>query len=340
MATSMSSTDFDKQHLIPINHGSLFDNLYKWFTIHLDDEKTLEVLSSGRRYGRTYPIDNYPCRVFLVEFELSKRIRVWLNEQEVEIDKCSDYMHEKYDPKRMKSCWVCKWIDWNEKWLINTEEIIHETTIDKPDFYRLHGDHEIEYGDGGYSFLVYPVWIHENLPIKQSCRERLLHALYTLNHERKDFHPSPSPVEDIIDPDLLPYQPPSTFDRNKWIERRKKQLEKFDRQQRRFKRDLDDGEYNDLSEHEKIRDTYQWVPSEFVIDKNGKVDIRTRINHLPVLSEYKQTYGDIAKIFHAMLPMFEQMKVINLNSNQEQRLQVIVKAQSYNLKAGEKNIKL
>jgi hypothetical protein len=37
-----------------------------------------------------------------------------------------------------------------------------------------------------------------------------------------------------------------------------------------------------------------------------------------------------------MLPMFAQMKLIKLNSNENQKLQVIVKAQSYNLKAGMK----
>ena len=339
MAASMSSINSDEKHLIPINHISLYDYLHQWFTIYLDDEETLKILSSPRRYGETYPIDKYPCRVFLVEFEYGKRIRVWLNEQEVEINKCSDYMCENFNEKKMKSCWVCKWIDWNENWLIDTKEKIDETTIDKPDFYRLHGDGVIEYGDGGYTLLVYPVWIHENLPVKQSCRERLLRALYTLNEERRDFHPSPSPVEDIIDPDLLPYRPPSAFDRNRWIERRKKKLEKSDRELRYFNRDLADGAYNDLSEHEQIRDTYQWLPSDFIIDKDGKVDIKTRINHLPALSEYKQAYGDIAKIFHAMLPMFEQMKLIKLNSNDEQKLQVIVKAQSYNLKAGKQKNK-
>jgi hypothetical protein len=35
-----------------------------------------------------------------------------------------------------------------------------------------------------------------------------------------------------------------------------------------------------------------------------------------------------------MLPMFEQLKLIKINANEVQRLQVIVKAQSYNLKAG------
>lgn len=339
MATSMSSTNVDQQHLIPIDQdfSILFDKLYKWFTIHLTNEATLNELSSAGFNCPPDPIEKYPCRIFLLEIEPYQRIHVWLNEQEVEVDKCFDYMYKNYSPKRMKSCWVCRWIDWDEDWLIDINEIIDETTIDKPDFYRLHGDQETEYGDGGYSFLIFPVWIHENLPIKNSCRERLTQTLYTLNNERQDFHPSPSPVEDIIDPDLLPYRPPSTFDRNKWIERQKKQIGNSEYDQRKFKRDLANGVYDDLSEHDQIRATYQWIPSEFIIDKDGKVDIRTPIIHLPVLPEYRQTYGDIAKIFHAMLPMFEQLKIINLNSNQEQRLQVIVKAQSYNLKAG--NIK-
>jgi hypothetical protein len=58
--------------------------------------------------------------------------------------------------------------------------------------------------------------------LNHSYRERLLRVLYTLNEERQDFHTSPSPVEDIIDPDLLPYRQPSTFVRNDWIKRRKK----------------------------------------------------------------------------------------------------------------------
>ncbi|CAF1190991.1 unnamed protein product [Adineta steineri] len=274
--------------------------------------------------------------MFLVDLEPCKRIRIWLNEREVEVDKCSDYMYEKYTKKRMKSCWVCKWINWNDDWLIDPNEIIDEITIDKPDFYRLHGDRQTYFGDGGGVFLIFPVWIHENLPVKQSCRERLLNVLYKLNEERQDFHPNPSPVEDIIDPDLLPYRPPSIFDRNKWIERQQRRRRHSPRREDRFKRDLARGGYDDLSEHEKLRDTYQWLPSEFVIDKNGKVDIRTPIIHLPELPEYRQSYDDIAKIFQAMLPMFEQMKLIKLNSNEEQKLQVIVKAQSYNLKSGMK----
>ncbi|CAF1194575.1 unnamed protein product [Adineta steineri] len=286
MATSTSSTNADQHPLISVNDDLLFDYLNKWITIHLDDEETLNELSSSDCHRETYPIEKYPCQMFLVDLEPCKRVRVWLNEREVEVDKCSDYMYEKYTEKRMKSCWV--------------------------------------------------LWIHENLPVKQSCRERLLNVLYKLNEERQDFHPNPSPVEDIIDPDLLPYRPPSTFDRNKWIERQQRRRRHSPRREDRFKRDLARGGYDDLSEHEKLRDTYQWLPSEFVIDKNGKVDIRTPIIHLPELPEYRQSYDDIAKIFQAMLPMFEQMKLIKLSSNEEQKLQVIVKAQSYNLKSGMK----
>jgi hypothetical protein len=334
MDASTCSTNVANHHFTPVDSSILYNYHYQWFTIHVTDEATLKELSEARYNYKTHPIPKYPCRVFLVDLKPSESILVWLNESEVEVDQCSDYMYEKYQSNRMKTCWVCKWIDWNENWLIDTKEKIDETTINKPDFYRLHGDQLAQFGDGGQAFLVYPVWINEQLVVSESRRKRLLSVLYKLNEERQDFHPSPSPVEDIIDPDLLPYRPPSTFDRNKWIERRKNHMAGSEWKQRQFTRDLRDGAYDDLSEHEKLRDTYQWLPSEFIIDKNGKVDIRTPIHHLPVLPEYRQSYGDIARIFHAMLPMFEKLKLINLNSNQEQKLQVIIKAQSYNLKAG------
>jgi len=334
MAEAMASNTVDRCNLIPFDSIHLTEYLYRWFTIHVTDQKILAELSSSRRNRQTPPIENYPCRVYLVEYERQERIRVWLNEHEAQVTKCSDYMHDKCKPDQMQSCWVCKWIDIDKNWLIDLSEEIDETTINKPDFYRLHGDRQTEFGDGGEAFLVYPVWIQEQLPVSESRRKRLLSILHQLNHERQDFHPAPSPVEDIIDPDLLPYRPPSTFDRNRWIARRLKQLETSGRGLRYFKRDLDEGAYDNLSEHEQLRDTYQWLPSEFVIDKHGKVDILTPIPHLPPLPEYRQTYGDIAHIFHAMLPMFEQLKLIKINTNEEQRLQVIVKAQSYNLKSG------
>lgn len=331
----MAGNNIDAVNLIPFESIHPSEYLYRWFTIHVTDTSILDELSSNRRYRKTPEIEQYPCRVFLVDFDFPKRIRVWLNEQEIQINKCSDYMFDRYTSDEMEPCWVCKWIEVEKYWLIDPSEVIDETTIDKPDFYRLHGDRHAEFGDGGEAFLFYPVWIQEQLPVTESRRQRLLSIFHQLNDERKDFHASPSPVEDIIDPDLLAYRPPATFERNQWIARKINQLETpNDRKLRDFKRDLGRGEYDTLSEHEQLRDTYQWLPSEFVIDQHGKVDIVTPIHHLPPLPKYRQAYGDIAHIFHAMLPMFEKLKLIKLNPNEEQRLQVIVKAQSYNLKAG------
>ncbi|CAF3386409.1 unnamed protein product [Rotaria sp. Silwood1] len=234
----------------------------------------------------------------------------------------------------MQPCWVCKWLEWDEDWLINIENV-DATPIVKPDFYRLIGDRYVQYGDGGDSFLVYPVWIQEYLPVSEKLREHLLETLQELNEQRHDHHAAPSPVEDIIDPDLLAFRPPS-FERTKWIEHRRRQLEPCERALRYFKRDLTDGEYDHLSEHEQLRDTYQWLPSEFIVQTDGKVDIRKPILHLPVIPKYRRTYGAIAQIFHAMLPMFQEIKVIAKDTTKEQRLQVIVKAQSYNIKAGMK----
>ena len=107
------------------------------------------------------------------------------------------------------------------------------------------------------------------------------------------------------------------------------------REGRQFQRDIKEDGYTDLSEHEKLRSTYQWLPTDFTIDENGRVDIVSPIHQLPLLPQNRQTYGDIARIFHAMIPMFKQLKVIRDDiPNVKQRLQVIIKVQSYNLQAG------
>ena len=317
----MASSKLDSpKDLIPFSSIYPGEYLYRWLTIHITDQKRLTQLSSNRHQRQTHSIPKYPCRVYLIDYDQSKEnIRVWLEESEVEVDKCSNYIYEKYSSKQIKPCWVCKWIHIDKDWVIDPNEHIDETTIEKPDFYRLHGDQEIHFGDGGYAFLVYPVWIQEHLPVSESRRQRLLNVFYRLNEQRRDFHQAPSPVEDIIDPDLLAYPPPSTFDRDRWIARRLRQLEILDdRKSRHFKRDLNDGEYNDLSEHEQIRDTYQWLPSDFVIDQEGKVDILSPIHQLPAVPRYRQAYGDIANIFHAMLPMFEKLNLIKKKADQEQ----------------------
>ncbi|CAF1137393.1 unnamed protein product, partial [Didymodactylos carnosus] len=216
-------------------------------------------------------------------------------------------------------------------------EVIHDNAIlpEKPDFYRLAGDHYVHYGNNGSSALVYPVWINEHLSISESQRQRLTQALYTLNEQRQDFHQEPSLVEDIIDPNLLLNCPPS-FNRQKWMEQQQDRLKNDEYKLRYFKRNLANGEYDDLSEHVKLRETYHWFPSEFVLTKsNGKDDILSPIHHLLILPENRQIYRDIAPVFNKMIPMFEKMGSIRCKQDEDEtKLQVIVKAQRYNMKSG------
>lgn len=311
---------------------------YRWIRLHITDDYLIKTLSNPRtRAARTYPIERFPCLIYTTDYNGSNEsIQVWLKEEEVRVEKCSDYINMKYDAKQMQDCWVCKWIPIDPLWLVDLSEEIDETTINKPDFYRLHGDREVRYGDGGEDFLVYPVWIQEQLPISRTRRQRLLDFFHELNNQRKDFHEHPSPVEDIIDPDLLVSPPKTSFNRNQWIANElKRKLIINSREGRQFQRDIKEDAYTDLSEHEKLRSTYQWLPTDFTIDENGRVDIVSPIHQLPLLPQNRQTYGDIARIFHAMIPMFKQLKVIRDDiPNVKQRLQVIIKVQSYNLQAG------
>lgn len=332
-SAAAATTTKNSEGLTSVESICMFDFLWNWLTLHLN-----VVGNSGKPlrkipYGVSYPIYKYPCQIFLIDYDRNGgRIRVWLREDAVLVEKCSDYMSEKYQGNIPS--WVCKWIDINPEWLVDRSSVSDDGTLVLPDFYRITGDFEVAYGDGGYSHLVYPVWIQEHLPLKEYRRVRLLEHFYQLNDERKDFHEEPSPVEDIIDPDLLAYRP-RQFDRRLWIENERRRLAHQERKLRYFNRDINQGDYNDLSEHEQLRDTYQWLPSEFTIETDGKVDIRTPIHHLPILPEFRNSYGDIAKIFHLMLPMFEELKVIQRNRTEQQTLQVIIKVQSYNLKAGQ-----
>ena len=171
MATVVSSNSYSTK-LISIRHIDLNNYLGRWFTLHNENKATQDRLHSPRRIRQTHVIGSYPCRIYLVEYDQYQRIRIWLNENEARVNKCSDYMYSECEPRQMQSCWVCKWVDINSDWLIDPLEEIDEATIDKPDFYRLHGDQEVEFGDGGYAFLIYPVWIHEHLPVSHRCQER------------------------------------------------------------------------------------------------------------------------------------------------------------------------
>lgn len=202
-------------------------------------------------------------------------------------------------------------------------------------FYRLAEGHFCTYGDGGEDLLQYPIWVNKALKLNE-CRERLVEALDKLNEQRQDHHDDPSPVEDIIDPDLLICRP-NQFDRDAWIEwRATEHSDLYDSWDERFETVEEKVAFklnNDVTERVKLRSTYQWMPSEFVIDQNGHVTIKTAIPQLERIPENEQFYQDIATVFEAMLPAFQKTEIVGELATPGHTLQVIVKAQSYNLKA-------
>ncbi|UJR17982.1 hypothetical protein I4U23_004883 [Adineta vaga] len=225
-----------------------------------------------------------------------------------------------------------------DDWLKETNQIVRRCpSVNLLDQYYQPEEFEtkfVTYGDGGSATLQYPIWIFDGLSNSindnnTDVREELLQTFYQLNDQRKDFHKYPSPVEDIIDPDLLPYKPsgpPLTLNLSS------------DDDHPNYDSDEDTTENETNATSSFLRDTYQWTPSEFRIvhdiDK-CEVHIETPINHLPMTQQYETTYRNLEKIFVKLVPMFGEILRLN-TSKGDTRLQVIVKVQSYNLQPGVK----
>jgi len=82
---------------------------------------------------------------------------------------------------------------------------------------------------------------------------------------------------------------------------------------------------------ETVKDTYAWLPAEFVVDAQRNVSISSYINNLD-RAKWPELYQDIGFAFTSMLPMFEKTLKMDLASRQ---LQVIVKAAYYLIPPGE-----
>ncbi len=76
-------------------------------------------------------------------------------------------------------------------------------------------------------------------------------------------------------------------------------------------------------EHES---KFQWLPSEFKVDENGKVTIQSYINNLHPY-HFRNLYKSIANIFQRFIPQFETCLKKNHNKTnlKGKNLQVIVK---------------
>ena len=134
------------------------------------------------------------------------------------------------------------------------------------DFYPMG----VQYGDGGEMDLEHPVWMSDALSKRISgfgtaTRNQLLEVFHKTNEERQDFHKYPLPIEDIIDPDLLvckPVKPVSPLPASTSSSRNSISQDSID-----FKK------FNKLNfDRLTLRESYQWIPSEFCIYHNARND--------------------------------------------------------------------
>ena len=105
-----------------------------------------------------------------------------------------------------------------------------------------------------------------------------------LTAEEADFHPgSGTKVRDLVHPSLYPY----IKDKSKSnIATAKIKEPSHDRWGRTYE-----------------SSKYQWLPTPFAVDNEGKVNIKAYINNLD--EKYTSLYTDLAKLFESALPLFE-----------------------------------
>lgn len=259
-------------------------------------------------YAQLLHIPN-PCMIHIVEIDkLDKSyVKAWLKEYIINENEPiwqSDNNEYIEIVKQRKVSWVCRWLKLQPRWTLivlsdlDTNELVEERSL--PSYYRIRGDwHDYDREDGVNVVCRYPVWVNETLlegKDGELCRQRLSDVFHLLNDKRQDHHPYPSPVEDIVDPDLLPYCPSSSKTLNT-----------------------------------SLRNSYQWIPSKFIVNnETNEVSIASPICHL---EDRNGIYNDITTIFSKMLPMFREIKDLGL-SNGQTELQVVVKVQSYNMRRG------
>ena len=67
---------------------------------------------------------------------------------------------------------------------------------------------------------------------------------------------------------------------------------------------------------------YQWLPSEFTVDKDGKVKIESYINNLHPI-KHKKLYGVLERIFESFVPMFNKVLTDLINfTNKKTKIEV------------------
>jgi len=126
--------------------------------------------------------------------------------------------------------------------------------------------------------------------VAPALRTALLRDVRALaKQEPVDYHPgSGTRVRDLIHPSLYPYVRGKSKLTGAVSAKAPVQLPKYDR----FGRVYEDS-------------TYQWLPSQFQIDRNGTIEIGSYINNLA--PDYQALYRDLATLFACALPLVESV---------------------------------
>jgi hypothetical protein len=176
------------------------------------------------------------------------------------------------------------------------------------------------------------VIVKDCLLVPQNVHETLNAYLDRLAaHPNPDFHPgSDGKVLDLIHPSLYCYvQGTSRFGDGsvkEYVENKDPLVFTNPRT----------GFFN--REYEQSR--YQWLPSEFQVSEEGKVDILSYINGLASPEQFPTIYRAVGDLFECFLPHFEQClkdleHPVSNSGLRGRKLQVICKAVDYILKPGE-----
>jgi len=217
---------------------------------------------------------------------------------------------------------------------LTNEELQIQSSYDNK-FLKIGNDEKVEYGDGGRIMLVSPLYFNKQLPINSDIKTNLTLQLNKLGDERKDWHEE-CPVLDIIDPDLNPnYLSPTDMQAlvDEHIKYFKENNACIDENSESDKVYLNKTVLTKFPESLSLRSQYKWIPTEFLITKDLHVKLLGPIHNLPTTGN-SELYANIVKVFEAMLPGFQKLNL--LKENEDTILQVVVKAQRYEIKPGMK----
>jgi len=201
---------------------------------------------------------------------------------------------------------------------------------------KLGRDGLLTYGDGGECNSNFPVYVTRNKldTFGDARRIQLLKLLWELGEKTLDKHDH-EPVQDLICPDLFPNRlkeapHPWSWNMDQKMSYREKQrwTEKYGNSMKEF----DEKHALKFPKGTAIRLGYLWLPSEFMVGVDGRVEICSPISGLERNSDNAALYAAISTLFEKMVPMYAKLGLIK--RDKPTNLQVVVKAQSYVLEPG------